>query len=102
MSHLIRVILIVGLSVAAVLIILFSTGHFGPQEQMDAFVARTLRSALDHDVTIEEYVEASMPRRFQRDMIKAWFQRPVLHSLTLASAWGQPISVISVTDPITY
>jgi len=102
MNHLIRVILIVGLSVAAVLIILFSTGHFGPQEQMDAFVARTLRTALGQDVEIEQYVEASLPQRFQPEMVKARSHEPAFYTVTLPSALGQPISTTRMAIPYPF
>ena len=73
MNHLIRIFLAVSLSIAAVLIILFSTGYFGPNAQMDTFIAERLRLALGQDVEIEEYVEASMPRNYQREMNKVPF-----------------------------
>ena len=99
MSHIIRIFLAMGLSIAAVLIILLSTEHFGPHAGMDVFVAETIRSAVGQDVVIEQYVEASLPRRFPRDMVKTWFRRSVPYSTTQPSILGQPISA---TDLVTY
>ena len=73
MNHFIKVLLTLGLSVAAVLIILLSTGHFGPQTHMDVFVAEMIRSALGREAAIEQYVEASLPRNYQREMNKVPF-----------------------------
>jgi hypothetical protein len=92
MSHVIRIFLAVGLSIAAVLIVLLSTEHFGPHAGMDVFVAETIRSAVGQDVVIEQYVEASRPRRFQRDMIKTWFHRSAPYSMTLPPILGQSLS----------
>jgi hypothetical protein len=94
MNHLVRVCLTVGLSIATVLIILLSTGHFGPHAQMDVFVAEKIRSALGQDVVIEQYVEAGLPHRLQRDMVKAWSRGPAPYSMTLPSLLGQPISAM--------
>jgi len=99
MNHLIRIILAVGLSTAAVLIILFSTEHFGPHAGMDVFVTETIRSALGRAVTIEQYVEASLPRRLQRDMTMAWFRKSAPYSMTRPL---YPMQSISATDLITY
>ena len=93
MNHLIRIFLAVGLSLAAMLIILFSTEQYGPSVRMDVFIAERLHLALGQDVEIEQYVEASLPQHFQRDMGKAWSHRPAFYTMTLPSALGQPISV---------
>jgi hypothetical protein len=96
MNHIIRIILALGLSVAAVLLILSSTEHFGPHAQMDVFVAETIRAAVGQDVEIEQYVEASLPRNYQREMSKVPFdgfrsysttQWPVQKQYT--TAWGE-------------
>jgi hypothetical protein len=93
MSHFIRIFLTVGLSLAAVLIILFSTGYFGPSARMDVFVASMIRSAVGQDVLIEEYVEASMPLNYQREMNKDGLRRysttpwPVQKQYT--TTWGE-------------
>ena len=98
MNHLVRICLTVVLSSAAVLIILLSTEHFGPHAQMDVFVAEKIHSALGQDVVIEQYVEANLPQRLQRDMLKAWSHGPTHYSMTLPSILGQPISA---TVPMT-
>ena len=59
---------------------------------MDVFVAGMIRAAVGQDVVIEQYVEASLPRRLQRDMTKAWFRRFIPYSTTQPSPLGQPIS----------
>ncbi len=96
MSHLIRIFLTVGLSVAAVWLILSVADHTGPYAQMDTFVAEMVRSTLGPDVAIEEYVEASLPRNYQREMNKVPFdgfrsysttQRPIQQQYT--TAWGE-------------
>ena len=99
MNHVIRILLAVGLSIAAVLIILFSTEHFGPHAQMNVFVAETIRSAAGQDVAIEEYVEATLPQRLQRDMTRGWFRASAPYSMP------QPlfqVQSISATELITY
>jgi hypothetical protein len=98
MNHIIRIILALGLSMAAVLVILLSTEHFGPRARMDVFVAETIRSAVGQDVEIEQYVEANLPRHLQRDMVKAWVYRTTPYSMTQPVPLGQPISA---TDLIT-
>jgi len=108
---LIRIVLTVGLSVAAVLIILISTGHFGPQTHMDVFVAGTIRSAVGQDVVIEEYVEASMPLNYQREMNKDGLRRysttqwPVQKQYT--TTWGEVMTYTATyfawnTRPLPY
>ena len=72
MNHIVRILLAAGLSIAAVLIILLSTGHFGPATQMDIFIAETIHLGAHQDIEIEQYVEANLPRHLQRDMVKAW------------------------------
>ncbi len=98
MNLVVRILLVAGLSIAAVLIILLSTGHFGPQTQMDVFIAEKIHAAMGQDVEIEQYVEANLPRRLQLDMVKAWVYRTTPYTITLPTPFGQPISA---TEPIT-
>ncbi len=93
MSHFIRIFLTVGLSIVAVLIILVSTEQYGPRARMGVFIAEQMRLALGQDVEVEQYVEASLPQRLQREMIKPWSYGPAFYSMTLPSILGQPISV---------
>jgi hypothetical protein len=101
MNQAIRIILTLGLSIAAVLIILLLTEYFGPHTPMDVFVAETVRSAVGQDVVTEQYVEASLPRRFQRDMTKTWLHRSTPYSVTLPSILGQSISATDQTMTYT-
>jgi hypothetical protein len=99
MNHLIRIFLALGLSIAAVLIILSSTDQFGLHARMDVFVAETIRTAAGKDVVIEEYVEATMPRRLQKDMTRGWFRGSFPH-LQVRPLF--PVEFISSTELITY
>ena len=96
MSHFIRIFLTVGLSSVAVLTILVSTDQYGSRARMDVFIAERMRLALGRDVEVEQYVEAGLPRNYQREMNKVPFdglrpysttQRPVQKQYT--TPWGE-------------
>jgi hypothetical protein len=92
MNHFFRILLVVGLSSAVVMLILVTTGHFGPEFQTDHFILQTVQAAVGRDVVVEQYVEARLPRRFQRDMSIAWLHRSNPYSLTLSGELGGPVS----------
>jgi len=102
MSHFIRILFAVGLTGAAVLLILSLTGHFGPEFQTDHFIAQTVQAAVGQDVVVEQYAEASLPRRFQRDMSKYWLHRSNPYSLILPGELGGPVSTTNqiLTDQV--
>ncbi len=68
MNHLVRVILAVSLSLAAMLVILLSTDSSGSHVQMDTLIAESIHSFLGPEVAVEQYVEASLPQNFRREM----------------------------------
>ena len=104
MNHLIRIILAVGLSITAVLIILFSTEQFGPHAQMDAFIAeqaapgswaKTWRlNSTWRRVCLSAFSAKWSRRRSRRTA-------PSIR-VTLPSALGQPISTtrMAMTYPL--
>jgi hypothetical protein len=99
MNYILRITLTLGLSITAVLLILLSTEHFGPRTRMDVFVAETIHAAMGQDVEIEEYVEASMPRNYQREMNKVPFAGGRSYSTThwpiqkqYTTTWGKVVT----------
>ncbi|HTP09044.1 MAG TPA: hypothetical protein VMP08_12390 [Anaerolineae bacterium] len=71
MNRLLRVVLVLGLPLAAVLIIVLSADRSGTSTSMEALASSYVSSFLDHDVVIVQYVQAHLPQSFRAEMSKA-------------------------------
>ncbi len=101
MNHLVRVFLAVGLSLAAMLIILLSTDSSGSHVQMDTLITESVHSFLGRGVAVEQYVEASLPQNFRRELSRAssggFSSYPMTQQSTQRQFISMPGSTISYT-----
>ncbi len=71
MNHLLRIVLVLALPLAAVLIIVLSGNRSGTSTSMEALVDEYVYSFIDHGTAVRQYVQARLPQNFRAEMSKA-------------------------------